>query len=216
MRSWFVVLALSVPLPGLAAPRLADPILDKTDACASIPRPVMEARLTISDGTFADASSVVKRMVEAAWVREGVRFDWQDGQPTGRPDLWIAVVRGRRTVDDVLGEAVVGDQAAFVVRVYLEGVEDWVRRAEERRFQTATLLRGLGNAAHLVPRAIGLVAAHEVGHVLLGTRQHASGGLMAGTYTDVHRLLTSATVLGLDAGNRQRLGLRLRQGVSCD
>jgi hypothetical protein len=216
MRSWIVVLALFVPLPGVAAPRFAGPFLNDTDACASIPREVMQARLTISDGTLADASPVVKQMVEVAWAREGVRFDWQDGPSAGRLDLWIAVVRGRRTVDDVLGEAVVGDQAAFVVRVYLENVEDWVGRAEARRFQTATVLRSLGDTAHLVPRAVGLVAAHEIGHVLLGTRQHARGGLMAGTYTDVHRLLRSATVVGLDAGSRQRLGLRLRQGVSCD
>jgi hypothetical protein len=50
-----------------------------------------------------------------------------------------------------------------------------------------------------------MIAAHEIGHFVLGSAGHAKTGLMQAYYTHAHRLLSSGQPLALDRGSRARL-----------
>ena len=85
------------------------------------------------------------------------------------------------------------------------------------RFGTSTriLNQTLGDTATLVPRALGLIAAHEIGHLVLGSPAHPTSGVMQATYTRPMRLLTRLSPLGLDPNNRARLRARLVESAGC-
>jgi hypothetical protein len=63
-------------------------------------------------------------------------------------------------------------------------------------------------------RALGRVFAHELGHVLLGTRAHANAGLMRATFSGTDLVVIDRVHMGLDRELIQRLVHRIETGLA--
>ncbi len=192
--------------------------------CSVLPRPRLLVRLTIDQAYGLEAGPVVRQIVNETWRPEGLSFDWISGEADADPwtgvNVWIAVVSGGPSADDggIMGEVLFNRGAPRrLIRIYLDAAVAWVRRDQAARFGTETriLNQSLGATAALVPRALGYVAAHEIGHFVLGSPKHSRNGLMQATYKRPARLLRESNPLELDPGNRGRLRARLAESAGC-
>lgn len=195
------------------------------DASRCLPRRHLQVRLTIASGPPSDAETTVRHIVDDTWRSEGLIISWAQGAPDADAwqglDLWVAIVPGIPAASDggPMGEVRFHrDQPRRMIRVSLDAVVAWVSRDQAARFGTSTVVRNqtIGRNAELVPRALGYIVAHEIGHVVLGTRAHARSGVMQATYAGAERLLTTPGALGLDATNRAVLRTRLADAARCD
>jgi hypothetical protein len=213
-------LVLSVPVLvtfGMAAPdaRAAD--------CALLPRHVMEVRLTLANG-HAHAAPTVKSIVSRTWEREGIRFSWHEGQvgpdAWSGVDVWIAAVRGMpvRRGGGMLAELLFNaGTPRRMIRLSLDAITAWVlpRRAWWLHSAPGILVRLDWDPSRRLPYALGRTAAHELGHFLLGSPDHAPTGLMRARYEQPGRLAEESGDFALDASNRERLRERLLDGAQC-
>jgi hypothetical protein len=89
--------------------------------------------------------------------------------------------------------------------------------AATRALVEATAYRGipvverpLALRRELLARALGRAAAHELGHYLMASPQHAAHGLMRARFRADDLLAQDAAAFRLDAADRRRLEARLR------
>jgi len=191
------------------------------DDCAALPRARMRVHLTLP-GEYAAAANEIQTIVDATWAREGIVFDWRkdsvDGEEWKRTDLWIAAVQQSRASsrDDVLGEIQFPKGVpGRLIRIFIDRAAAWVQRDFTARLRTSGMMVNVPQAnPALLRRALGRIAAHEVGHFALGTLAHASTGLMKARYQRA-QLLLSTNPLQLDVANRARLRARLAAGAAC-
>ena len=192
-------------------------------ACAALPKARLRVRLTVASTGIADPTTVIERVVNDTWNPEGVHFDWiteSSPAPWSLIDLWVAVVNRPEAarVPAVLGEILFARASPRpLVRVFIDPAIEWIRRDEAARFGTDTPIGNLtlGDTAALLPTALGHIAAHEIGHYVLGSRTHAARGVMQGQYRSPRRMLSSPRPLTLDAANRITLKARLAAGAAC-
>jgi hypothetical protein len=210
-----VPIALAILLSGASHARAGD--------CATLPRPNMRMRLTVASSGVPDAADAIRRIVDAAWRPEGLRFEWLEGtsgfDDWSGIDVWIAAVPGMATPrgGGVLGRVLFGHGVPRrLIRLSIGAATEWIRDDQERRLGTGTSIPYLlGDTARLVPVALGLIAAHEVGHFVLGSAEHSKTGLMQATYTHVRRLLARGEPPGLDSASRAALRRRLQESARC-
>jgi hypothetical protein len=211
------------PIAGVVlAILLATPV--EAGDCATLPRPRMRVRLTVAADHVPQAARAIREMVDATWQDEGLSFDWTEGASDEDPwngiSAWIAVVPGMPDADDggVMGEVLFREGIPRrLIRIFVDAAIDWVRRDQAVRFGTSDRIRNqtLGKTADLVPRALGLIAAHEIGHFVLGSPDHAKAGLMQATYYRASSLLATPRTLRLDPKGRARLQSRLAKSSAC-
>ena len=67
----------------------------------------------------------------------------------------------------------------------------------------------------MLRRALGYVVAHEIGHVLLASKEHGPEGIMRASYVDVKELDAQAPRMTLDNRARERLRLRMAGLATC-
>jgi hypothetical protein len=217
-RGWTAAaVALSVIVAGIA---------DGAD-CATLPRAHMQLRITISASPLGEPAATIRRIVTESWRPYGLTFDWLDdavgGAEPGRVDAWIAAVRGGSVEYDGgdLGRVLFNKNVPRpLILISIDAVIAWVQRQQAARFQTYAVFPQptLGETAALSARALGHVAAHELGHAVLGRRSHADSGLMAAVWKwDPLRAarLLKLNALPLDAANAARLKSRLAESSSC-
>ena len=116
-------------------------------------------------------------------------------QPDTRPYIVIRLLRGTpgTVFPRALGYSLpFAHRGAHVVILY-----DRVEALSER----------LNTAVYVI---VGHAIAHELGHVLLGSTEHTSGGLMQGCWTPASWRLASAGLLAFDRPDRKRI----RAGLS--
>ena len=166
----------------------------------------------------------MRGIVDTTWRPEGLTFDWVEGHDDIDAwkgiNIWVAAVSGMPVsgAGGVLGEVVFHNGAPQrLIRVSIDAAIAWVRHDEIARLGTSTLVldQGLGTTDALVPRALGHIVAHEIGHFVLGTMQHSSSGLMRATFERARRLLVRPETLRLDAAGRARLATRLTEAAGC-
>ena len=68
-------------------------------------------------------------------------------------------------------------------------------------------------AEHFIPRVMGRALAHEIGHYVLGTREHAPRGLMAASFRSDEVTLGSATRFSLPRTGAARMRLECIAGA---
>ena len=185
--------------------------------CAALPHAHMRLRVTTSDSALVDAGATIRAIVSTTWQPYGLTFDWADdpvgGVAPSRVDAWIAAVRGgpakyeRADLGRVLFDH---DVPRPLILISIDAVIAWVQRLQASRFQTETVFPRptLGDTAALSVRALGHVAAHEIGHDVLGRQSHAASGLMAAVWKwDAIRAARwlKLDALPLDAANEIRL-----------
>lgn len=200
-------------------------------ACAALPRPEMRIRLVVEPAVPPNVRSEVEAAVTAVWRGEGLRLTWLPeavaGQAGPMTNVWLRVVA--RPLDDVRARTAhplgvvrfVGDIPRQDVVVSYGAVRDWARRERDRRFLVVfpgmTRLASLefGGFEWLARRALGLAAAHEIGHYVLASKTHDASGLM-------RRDLEPRTVAAvehrdhhLSVTSRHRLAGRLASAAAC-
>jgi hypothetical protein len=154
--------------------------------------------------------------VERVWAPYGLTFCWAEG-PRGcegieaRVDVLIADDLPASAVRETARLPVVGritfhagapgsdialsvtSARTLVVRATLGGrrVSDWPAAIAQR----------------FIPRVLGRALAHEIGHYVLGTRDHAARGLMSASFTPDDVTLASTSRFHLPGGDAARMRL---------
>jgi hypothetical protein len=160
---------------------------------AAADTPVAAIRIRIHDYANVDSAPLARaqRIVSRMYDAIGVRTEWLastrplEGQPiptqVGSTDLTIIVLTPEMASRRTIPGAVVGYAA--------------VTRGEAGRIAFVIYDRVRNVARHAdidIPRVMGMVMAHEVGHLLLPNQSHSENGLMRGHWaaTDFRHLDT--------------------------
>jgi hypothetical protein len=214
--------ALTLSLPVIVALGVA--VSDAhADDCALLPRQEMRIRLTVPDA-YTQAGPTIKSIVSSTWEREGIRLSWREGtvQPDAWSgvDVWIAAIPGMpvKREGGVLAELLFNaGTPRRLIRLSVDAVTAWVlpRSAWWLHTTPGTLVRQGWDPSQRVPRALGRVAAHELGHFLLGSPAHAPAGLMRASYDRPGHLVDRSGTFTLDSSNRERLRERLVDSAQC-
>jgi hypothetical protein len=169
-------------------------------------------RTSLRPSDFRTAGELAGRVLHAAGIDVSWVQCWSGGQadeavsaecarPLTASDLIVQPIRAAdanaERHPDSLGFSLIDVQAAAgtVATVYTDRVLRMARKA------------GV-DSVDLLAWAI----AHEIGHLLLGTSEHAGGGLMRDRWSraEVRRRLPQDWSFSVDEGQRMRKALRLR------
>lgn len=193
--------------------------------CAAFPTSRLRARLTVSASQVGDPRPVIRDLVRDTWSRQGLSIDWVEDPPGSSPtwdgvDTWIVLRHApadRRRPKTLGGAVFVDGVPSGLVFVSIDATVGWLHAglARERRLQAQDyppLILGATNAA--LYATLGHVVAHEIGHIVLGTRDHGPNGLMKASYDDIASL-SRPEALPLDSRNRRRLSARLQASAAC-
>ena len=187
--------------------------------CSVLPKPKMTLRLTL-DGVPPVAADEIRSVVEQVWSDEGLTFSWAPAEvgpdAWAGIDAWIAVVDRQRKSRPtrVLGDVQFHDDTpSRLVRVYADAVGAWLSD-DARRFRAASQSRDPRSHDVVLARALGDVAAHELGHFVLGVRTHVPAGLMQVQFNRPPDAIGGAG-LRLDESNRRLLRSRLLARADC-
>lgn len=193
--------------------------------CLTLPKGRMRVHVTAISADVPSAEPTIRAVVARVWAREGIAIDWlsrQDARTLEDADAWI-VARHNDTIErspTTLGAAAfVGDEPRPVVRLSIDAVIRWLGRSVTGR-PTPGSVAGFGWFAMddrdtRVAEALGYVAAHELGHLWLGTREHSRDGLMRPTLDSLATLNDDPRESALDKRNRERLADRLASSSAC-
>ncbi len=191
----------------------------------------MRIRLVVEPGVPDDVRPDVEASVATVWRNEGLAIAWLPDTPAGHgdrtTDFWLRIVArplgriGQQHTPALGVVRFVGDIPRQDVVVSYGAVREWVRHERDRRFRVLfggmTRLESLefGGFDLLARRALGLAAAHEVGHFVLASKTHDTSGLM-------RRDLVPRTVessehrdLHLSDASRRLLAARLARAALC-
>jgi hypothetical protein len=161
------------------------------------------------------ARQTFRREATRMWSSEGVRFCWSDQEPCppSLPLLYVRVVGHVPVAPDVPPARTLG-WMGFTERdgpgplILLS--EIWAAELLGRAERGARSLASLpGMVRRLLPRALGRALAHELGHYLLGRREHSMNGVMRAAFRPED--LADEGVgqrMGLSAGDRRALRAR--------
>lgn len=187
-----------------------------TAPAAEVLRPLLVVRIYAIPAITAPDLLTARREATALLDLAGVEADWIDcrdergvtpgircSKPLKRNEVAVRLVRSRGGTtgsQQPLGESLIDAQhrSGTLATIYLDRVE-WLARA------------GRANPAAVLGRAL----AHELGHLLLGTRDHNTSGLMRPIWTrdELRRgvardwQFTTADAAGMQAGLARRTHL---------
>jgi hypothetical protein len=150
------------------------------------------------------AGAILRRAgIEVGWIECGPRVTDDATGDCTRPLLWnevvVRVVRSDAAADSRSRLTTLG----FAFVDVNEGVGSLATVYADR---VGVMAKSAGvNPAELLGAAI----AHEIGHLLLGTNEHASRGLMRASWqaTELRRSLASQWLLAGNEGERMRKGI---------
>ena len=161
--------------------------------CASVAA-VVPCSLTIDVGAAVPlawteaAHQTFRREATRMWSVEGVRFCWTGEGPCPPRSalLYVRVVREAPAGPDggpgrALGWMGFSEQSGPGPLILLS--ERWAVDLLGRAARGARALASLpGMVRRLLPRALGRALAHELGHYLLGRREHSASGVMRAAF----------------------------------
>ena len=160
--------------------------------------------------------------VERVWAPYGMTFCWAEG-PRGcegveaRVRVLIADDLPASAVRETARQPVVG---RITFHADAPGSDIVLSVTSARHLVVHATLGGrpisewpAAIAEHLIPRVMGRALAHEIGHYVLGTREHASRGLMAASFRPDDVTLGSATRFSLPRPGAARMRLECIAGA---
>lgn len=171
------------------------PLVISVTAASDISRPLIAAALKESD---------------AVWRASGFRFVWQlEGRAIS--GLHVNIGGGQSTTTSAmtpLGWINVDGSGLPEPNIYLS-------YANAMRFLVASRLT-VGQVDRMpmlqrdtyLARALGRALAHEVGHYLMGSTQHAARGLMMAVHSSTEFFAPDRRTFSIDADERQRMAAR--------
>ena len=214
---WLAFAVICLPFEAGAEP---------ADNCSALPKSHMRVHVTAPTTLVPDAEATIRQVVTLVWAREGIAIDWLEPNAQVRlqdVDAWILARHEQRVAPDprALGAVYFTNNAARpLIRISIDAVIAWIQRDQTGR-------RGMGSplgpfmsllpndGRRQVARMLGYVAAHELGHLWLGTQAHASIGLMRASYRSPAKIQADPTETLLDKRSQKRLATRLAAGAQC-
>ncbi len=191
--------------------------------CGNPPSKVTRVQLLSSTTTTLGLGDV-RRVVERTWQAEGLDFEWVDSpRPERIEDVDVTVIVAESSLLGAPPQALgavrfVAGQPQKFVRVSTSAIAKWFTA---RMMASRIWPRGMGvgsadqNAVAMMERALAHVIAHEIGHVLLASKEHSREGVMRASYVDVQALAADSPVMTLDDATRDRLRLRMAGLALC-
>jgi hypothetical protein len=188
--------------------------------CVTLPKPRMRVRLTVSSDRYVTTQPTIRAIIQTVWGREGITIDWIEEpqlQTMDNVDAWIFAAHSLPIKDDLGALGAVyfkGGRPGPLVRLSIDSIAVWVRNVYRPLQELPRELRRR-REVDPVTRALGYVAAHELGHVWLGMPQHAGSGLMQQTYRSLQQLDNDPAETSLDASSKLRLLARMSEATAC-
>jgi hypothetical protein len=192
--------------------------------CSNPPSKVTRVQLVSSTATTLGLGEV-RHVVERTWQAEGLNFEWVDTpRPERIDDVDVTVIVAESSLLEAPPQALgavrfVAGQPQKFVRVSTSAIVKWFT---ERMIAANFWPRGMRassadrNAIAMMERALAYVIAHEIGHVLLASKEHSREGVMRASYVDVQALDAGAPGMTLDDAARDRLRLRMAGLAICE
>lgn len=193
------------------------------DDCTVLPRPVMRLRLSFSADAPRVDTAVVRHVVDNVWRPYGLTFEWIDDDAPSSVgwDAKLVVQSGlpvTATGGDLGITEFVGNVPRRVIRLSSDAIVQWIARSEFERPGVRPPFESFKLRARAprgwLPRVIGYVVAHELGHFVMASREHARRGLMQSQFLRLEHVGETRN-LQLDRGSAARLRERLTQGAAC-
>jgi hypothetical protein len=167
------------------------------------------------------AHQTFRREATRVWSSENVRFCWRDEGPCPpwAPLLYVRVVGDVPIAPNAPPAPTLGwmgfterDGPGPLILLSERWAVELLGRAERGARALASLP---GVVRRLLPRALGRALAHELGHYLLGRREHSMSGVMRAAFRPED--LADEGIgqrLGLSAGDRRALRARCAEATT--
>jgi hypothetical protein len=176
-------------------------------------RAVLYVLLTVAPELPETSRSELVAEATAIWARASVRLEWlaaADGSVPPASMLRVLVIPGRPSIApardrQVLGEVVSLGRPGAVAIVSIQRAEGLVTAWRRPAFVPPSYHQDQ------VGVVLGRVVAHEIGHYLLNSREHAHTGLMRETFEIGELVNRRSGAFDLDADTMAWLQDRLRR-----
>ena len=191
--------------------------------CQVLPRTQMRLRLSFFDeGDRLNAAAIVQH-ASHIWRAEGLELEWLplDAPPSWTNlDAWVQIRRGPVAGAESSIGAVrfQGEVPSKLIQVSIANAAKHVVSNLSARWRIelgAFFSLQVGDSRQVLERALGYAVAHELGHYLLATKDHAADGLMRQSFDPAADLEPASKDATLDATNRDRLRQRIDMASQC-
>jgi hypothetical protein len=209
MFAWFAVLAVAVVLGGSSGSSSAP-------ATRALPAQLIHRCPPVTTCAGQRIIALMKAESTQIWSYLDVRIEWIDPRRVAAdaPRPLIVFLEEAAAPAPWEGTPVLASLHLLaepceggVARVWVKNVKAHVESVHVAGVPFLNLPNRLTDL--ILARALGRVLAHEIGHYLLGTRTHATRGLMRAQYGPLEWIAPPSPALyGLDARERESLASR--------
>jgi hypothetical protein len=187
--------------------------------------PVLVVRIHNAASLSLRELTIAKDQVNVIWSREGIHIRWDESAASG-PEIRLDVTldrsmnRARLSPDGMFALAVthVCQSTSPSITVMLSAVEQFVNVGVSG--ERPVLADSVIIHQTLIGRVVGRSIAHEIGHVLLRSDEHARDGLMRPQLTTTELFAEETNGFRLTPNEHQRLQLLLsahaEASIQCD
>ena len=183
----------------------------------------MRLRLSIFDEGDRLNADTISQHATQIWHAEGLAFEWlpRDTQPSwSNLDAWVQIRRGPVVGAESSIGAVrfQGQVPSKLIQVSIDATAKRMASNLAARWRLAPRVffsLQVADSRQVLERALGYAVAHELGHYLLATKEHASTGLMRQSFDPSADLKPQSKEATLDPKNRDRLRQRIDMASQC-
>jgi hypothetical protein len=194
------VLATTAPTPVAIEPANAVPIAGAT----------MVVHVTAATDISRSLVSATLREADAVWRGAGFRFIWERGSQVTNASLHVVIGGGVSPTERLMPLAWIGfdEDGAPKPMVYVSHANAVAYLLNSR--ETVGLVDAMTvlQRETYLGRAMGRSLAHEIGHFLLASRNHARKGLMRATHSSTEFFMAERNGFAIDSGERKQMAAR--------
>lgn len=129
----------------------------------------------------------IRQVVDEVWSPYGLSFAWSATPvsvvPRDADLVFVVQLEPIAAVPNALGAAIFGpDGPGPIIQLSASTAIREIKRTRYQNLSGRELLQ-INHVAQALGMLLGQAAAHEVGHVFLGSKEHTASGLMAASYS---------------------------------
>jgi hypothetical protein len=160
----------------------------------------------------------IHQSVDEVWGQYGLAVDWSATSvsvvPRDADLVFLVQLEPIAEAPNSLGAVIFGRGGPSpIIQLSASTAIRWIKRSRYPSLGGRDVLQ-VDQAAGIVGSVLGRAAAHELGHVLLSTKSHASVGLMQSGQS-LDPLSSAAALVRLDVANERRLTAILGEAPPC-